>query len=114
MDYEDTINKFGKGKKVDPNDKDSFFSKLFRFFNVFDIEALWHIITHPQHASEIFDMVDWGIIMAAVAYVIVPLDAVPDFIPALGLLDDAAVITFIFHKFGTLIEKYRKTFMTAG
>lgn len=111
MKYEDTINNFGRGKKVNPNDKSSFFSKLFSYFSSLDIETLWHIVTHPENANQIFDMVDLGLIIAAVAYVIMPLDAVPDFIPGLGLLDDAAVVSFIFYKFSELIKKYRQTFM---
>jgi uncharacterized membrane protein YkvA (DUF1232 family) len=33
--------------------------------------------------------------VAALAYVISPVDAVPDFIPVVGLLDDASVIAFV-------------------
>lgn len=33
---------------------------------------------------------------AALAYFVAPLDAVPDFIPVTGLLDDAAVLSLVF------------------
>uniref|UniRef100_A0A7C4MLC3 DUF1232 domain-containing protein n=1 Tax=Desulfatirhabdium butyrativorans TaxID=340467 RepID=A0A7C4MLC3_9BACT len=111
MNYEETINKYGRRRKINSDDKSSFFEKLLNAFSMLDIETIWHIVTHPENATKIFNMIDLGLIIAAVAYVVMPLDAVPDFIPGLGLLDDAAIITFILHKFATLIEKYRNTFM---
>jgi uncharacterized membrane protein YkvA (DUF1232 family) len=37
-----------------------------------------------------------GALVAALAYFVAPLDAVPDFIPLTGLLDDAAVLSLVF------------------
>lgn len=33
-----------------------------------------------------------GILLAAIAYLVLPVDAIPDFVPLLGFTDDAAVI----------------------
>jgi len=34
---------------------------------------------------------------AAILYVLSPVDLIPDFIPGIGLIDDAAVLTFLLH-----------------
>jgi len=39
-----------------------------------------------------------GAIAAAVLYFVMPLDVVPDFVVGLGLIDDAAVIAYVFNK----------------
>jgi len=111
MDYDDILNRYAKNKKVDPKDEQSFFSKLMASFNVLDIKALWHIVTHLDCAGKIFDWVDMTIIVAAVAYVIMPLDAVPDFIIGMGLLDDAAIVTYVLSKYGALIQDYKEICM---
>lgn len=52
-----------------------------------DILKLWKMIKDPDAA--------WGakaIAIGALLYTISPIDAIPDFIPGLGLLDDAGVI----------------------
>ncbi len=55
-----------------------------------EVQVLWRFIRDPNVA--------WGKKATAVGsliYLISPLDAVPDFIPAGGLLDDVAVILFV-------------------
>ena len=111
MDYDDILDKYAKNKKVNPEDKDSFFKKLMSFFNVLDIMALWHIVTHPDCALKVFDWVDIALIGATVAYVIMPLDAIPDFIPGVGLLDDAAIVTYVLSRYGSLIQRYKEICM---
>ena len=54
------------------------------------VQVLWKFIKDPDVA--------WGKKATAIGsliYLISPLDAVPDFIPAGGLLDDVAVILFV-------------------
>ena len=43
----------------------------------------------------------------AVLYVIDPLDLVPDFIPGIGLMDDAAVVAFVVKALQSDIHDYR-------
>ncbi|UYW01719.1 DUF1232 domain-containing protein [Flavobacterium agricola] len=44
----------------------------------------------------------------AILYVVSPIDAVPDFIPFVGWLDDVAVITFVLANLNSEISKYKK------
>jgi uncharacterized membrane protein YkvA (DUF1232 family) len=106
MDVKDTLNNYAKDKKVDPGDKGSFFSKL-AGIGMQELETLWHIVTHPRCAASVFSATDLAMITAAVAYVIMPLDLIPDFIPVIGLGDDAAVIAFVLSSLDSVLEDYR-------
>ena len=47
-------------------------------------------------------------ILAALVYVISPIDLIPDFIPVIGYLDDAAVVTFVLRLgVGHDLKKYK-------
>lgn len=48
-----------------------------------------------------------AILAAAVAYVACPIDLIPDFIIALGLLDDAAVLTLAIKMAKDIIDDYK-------
>ena len=54
-----------------------------------------------------------AIVVGALVYFIVPIDAVPDFIPLIGYLDDAGVISAVVH---ALVEEIRayESFRTGG
>ena len=55
--------------------------------------------------------VPWSTILmgtGAVVYFVNPLDAIPDILPAAGLLDDASVIGFVLASAKNDIEKFRK------
>jgi len=56
------------------------------------------------------DIPFWTIasIVAALIYVLNPMDFVPDFIPIVGSLDDAAVISTCLAMVGLDLKKYRK------
>lgn len=45
-------------------------------------------------------------VVAALIYVIVPFDAIPDFIPGIGLLDDLSVITFVINRVNKDLAAY--------
>ena len=55
--------------------------------------------------------VPWNTLLlgtGAVIYFVNPFDAIPDFIPAAGFLDDASVIGFVLASARSDIEKFRK------
>ena len=55
--------------------------------------------------------IPWYIIAsigAALLYVLSPIDLIPDFIPVVGYLDDAAVIAFCLSQVRSEVEKYKE------
>ena len=47
-------------------------------------------------------------IIAALIYLICPIDVIPDFIPGVGYIDDVFVIGLVFAQVMTDLEKYKK------
>ncbi len=47
-----------------------------------------------------------GLIVAAITYFVMPVDALPDFILALGLTDDAAILAWTFKKIGDELQRF--------
>jgi len=45
-------------------------------------------------------------IIAAIIYFVNPFDIIPDFIPALGLIDDITILTYVIHRFEKEIERF--------
>lgn len=52
-----------------------------------DVLAAWHCVRDPATSPHVR-----FILLAALAYFVLPFDAVPDLLPVLGFSDDAAVI----------------------
>ena len=70
------------------------------------VEAAYRMIRDPNAAF-------WPkmLVLSALAYVVSPIDAIPDAIPALGLADDFAVLTALFASLASMsvdIEKYEE------
>jgi uncharacterized membrane protein YkvA (DUF1232 family) len=61
------------------------FTRLRKQFVMF-----WHVMRHPQTPGKVKIAA-----VAALLYLVSPIDLIPDFIPVLGLLDDAAVVTLL-------------------
>ena len=45
--------------------------------------------------------------VAAIIYFVSPVDFIPDWIPVIGYLDDAAVVAFVISSIGSDLEKFR-------
>ena len=66
-----------------------------------EVQLLWKLIKDPNAA--------WGAKAAAIGaliYLISTVDAVPDVIPGVGLLDDVAIILFVCKKLADALKKY--------
>ncbi|MAC96505.1 MAG: hypothetical protein CMC96_13510 [Flavobacteriales bacterium] len=72
-----------------------------------DFQALFRLI--KAWWKKEYTSVPWKTILyaiAAVFYFVNPFDVVPDFIPALGLLDDITLITFVINSLKKDIEAF--------
>ena len=49
---------------------------------------------------------DLTLIAGALAYLVLAVDIVPDFIPVVGLLDDCAVLSWVFKRFAEELKRY--------
>lgn len=105
------IGKYSDPHVVNEENKHNFFTKLLNVFDLLDVRALWHIATHLDCAKRVFNIADISIIVSAVAYVIIPFDAIPDTIPIIGQLDDAGVINFILNRYNSKIKEYKQICM---
>ena len=79
---------------------------LAAFFS--DITTLYNMT--KDYASGRYTDIPWGT-MAAIGgtllYIISPIDAIPDFIPIIGLVDDVAVLGLCLQAISLDVEKYR-------
>lgn len=46
-------------------------------------------------------------VVGALIYVLSPIDLIPDFIPGIGLIDDAAVLVFLLHSMAQDLAAFR-------
>lgn len=49
-----------------------------------------------------------ALMVAALAYLVLPIDLAPDFIPVVGLMDDCVVLGWVFFRLKDELAKYRK------
>ena len=67
------------------------------------VTSLWQMIKDPNVA--------WGskaLGIGSLLYLVSPLDAIPDFVPFLGLTDDVGVITAVVTSLSIALSKYKK------
>jgi uncharacterized membrane protein YkvA (DUF1232 family) len=83
-------------------------AKLGSFFEEF--ELLWQML--KDYHSGAYRDVPWRFIAAvgfAAFYLLNPFDVVPDVLPVIGYVDDAAVFGLVLSSFKSEIEKYKRT-----
>ena len=66
-----------------------------------EVMAMWKFINDPK-----VPLLKKLMPLAALLYLVMPADLMPDFIPLLGLGDDAAVILFVFYKYHEMLKDY--------
>ena len=74
-----------------------------------EFKLLWNLL--KDYKSGAYTEVPWKFIAAigfAVAYLISPIDVIPDFIIGFGLLDDAGIFGLVIAGFASEIEAYKK------
>ncbi len=69
-----------------------------------NFKLLRRMITHPEYS---LSPATWAIIAGALAYVICPVDIIPDVIPVLGWLDDAFVLSMVMASLDAEIEDFK-------
>ena len=73
-----------------------------------NFKVLWSLLKDYYNGT--YRNVPWKFIAAigfAVAYLISPIDVIPDFIPLVGYVDDAAVFGLVVKSFMSEIEEYK-------
>ncbi len=73
-----------------------------------NFKVLWSLLKDYYNGT--YRNVPWKFIAAigfAVAYLISPIDVIPDFIPLVGFVDDAAVFGLVVKSFMSEIEEYK-------
>ena len=54
-----------------------------------------------------YNFLNLTVIIGAIIYVVTPVDALPDWIPVAGLLDDTAILLWATHEFADELDRYR-------
>jgi uncharacterized membrane protein YkvA (DUF1232 family) len=70
-----------------------------------DAKLLFEMITDKEYKV---DKKTYLIIAGALAYAVLPTDVIPDFIPGIGFLDDAFVISMTIKQLKDEIERYKR------
>jgi|GEM_PF-203432 len=69
------------------------------------VEMIWDYVNKEYRQVPIATMT---VLLAAIVYFVSPIDFIPDVIPGIGLLDDAAVIALALRIAGGDLDKYKK------
>jgi len=89
--------------------KEKFWQKLGRQAKKAGINVVYlALVLFFMAKSPNFPTKDKAMIIAGLAYFILPIDVVPDFIPVAGYSDDLAVLIFIIGKVAYSVDDYSK------
>ncbi len=89
----------------DPKEAAAFAKKHIDLSWYGDFKLLLGMLTDKEFSM---DKSTWLLIAGAVAYAVMPMDVIPDFIPGMGFVDDAFVISSVMKKIADEVERYRE------
>ena len=69
---------------------------------LFEVLQAWYKGTYKEMPKGTIIM-----IIASILYFVSPIDLIPDFVPVIGLLDDAAVVAFAIKQVSADLEKFK-------
>ena len=69
-----------------------------------DFKLLYDMVTDPYFALNTSTYVS---IAGALAYVVFPIDIIPDFIPGVGFIDDVFVVGYVMKSISDEIERFK-------
>ena len=91
--------------KFDPKDALEFAKKHIDLSWYDDFKLLLGMLTDKTFTM---DKTTWLLIAGAVAYAVMPMDVIPDFIPGMGFVDDAFVISSVMKKIADEVARYKE------
>ena len=94
--------------KFDVNDVKNFIEKHKDLEFIEDVKVLFAIITDSIKGRYKINKNTFLAIAGALAYVALPTDLIPDFIPGIGFIDDAFVIGWTVKSIKDEIENYKR------
>ena len=98
-------------KQTEVSDKprpNTFYAKPANFFHLILSKLVyWILVIYYALQSPTLPTKDKAKIIAALAYLVFPLDLIPDVIPVVGILDDAALLFALFRLFVTIDDSIR-------
>ena len=98
-------------RQTEVNDKsctNPFYAKPTNFFHlVLSKLTYWILLIYYALQSPTLPTKDKAKIIAALAYLILPLDLIPDTLPIVGILDDGAILFALFRLFMTIDDSLR-------
>ena len=75
-----------------------------------DLRLLYDYISEVVHGKyKDYSAASLSLALAAIIYVISPLDIMPDILPFTGYIDDIAIVTWAMTKMNKELEKYKKS-----
>lgn len=97
----------GMADDFDPKQAEAFLSKHEDKEWFSDFAMLLRMLTTEGYS---LSPSTWAVIAGALAYVVFPIDVIPDFIPVLGWLDDAFVLGAVMGSLKIEVSNFRKLY----
>lgn len=87
----------------DTSSKKSIYEKPKSIFNIIISKLVyWVLVVYYALQSPTLPTKDKAKIVAALAYLLLPVDLIPDIVPVVGIMDDAAILFAVFRLFVTI------------